>query len=83
MDKTVPYDIAFIVSLIKLQHPKEIEVAKNFELCRKGYWKSKAYIQFVDPIEPNQPGYKWQIDRNIFLEDESEGTIVIDVLKEN
>lgn len=83
MDKPVPYDIELIVSLIKLQHPVEIEVAKNFEQCKKGYWISKAYIHFVAPIKPNQPGSKWKFDRNIVLEDESEGTIIIDILKEN
>ncbi len=83
MNKPVPYDIELIVNLLQLQHPEEIEVAMNIELCQEGYWKSKAYIHFVAPIKPNQPGSKWQFDRNIILEDESEGTIVIDVLMGN
>ncbi len=83
MNKPVPYDIELIVNLLKLQHPEETEVAMNIELCREGYWKSKAYIHFVASIKPNQLGSKWQFDRNIILEDESEGTIVIDVLMGN
>ena len=38
---------------------------------------------FVAPIRPNQIESKWQHDRCVVLEDELEGTIVIDVLKEN
>jgi hypothetical protein len=65
MKKNVSYDIEGLVRLIKLQYPDEIEVAKNVELCKEGYWISKAYTHFVSPIKPNQPGSKWQFDRNI------------------
>jgi hypothetical protein len=36
----------------------------------------------VNSEKPNQKGSEWQFDENIILEHETEGTIVLDVLKD-
>ena len=41
MTKPVPHKIEWIVNLLKAQHPDEIEVAKNLELCNEDIGKAK------------------------------------------
>jgi hypothetical protein len=45
-------------------------------------WESAACAYFVEPPgSPNMPGSPWQFRENVPLEDESEGTVILDVLQ--
>lgn len=64
-----------------LKEPERLDVINALEKCRKGKWESRAYIYFVSPQNANQEGADWQFGENIVLEHDTEGTIVIDLLK--
>jgi len=55
-----------------------IEQLKRYE---RNKWIRQPYIRFVSAERPNLPSTEWQFDENIVLEDESAGTIVLDILK--
>ena len=76
-----PYDPAWLVNLACNQIPDEPWLAAALEDCRIAWRQSPAYTCFVDPTNPNEPGSKWQFETNITLEDPSEGTLVLDILK--
>jgi hypothetical protein len=44
--------------------------------------EARPYTYFVDPTNPNKPGSEWQFDANIVVEHPTEGTLVLDVLKD-
>lgn len=83
MKKLEVFDSKWIIELVKTQYPEKSEIIESLKTCTAGYWKSKAYIYFVSTTNPNQPKSNWQHKESIVLEDEKEGTIVIDILKEN
>ena len=45
-------------------------------------WIRKPYIRFVTGERPNLPGSEWQFEENVVLEHDTEGTIVLDILKD-
>lgn len=83
MKNRVRYDINWLVELLEEQYPEKNEIIENLKDCKEGSWQSKAYIYFISPDNPNQPDSKWQFKESIVLEHKTEGTIVLDVLKEN
>ena len=76
------FDIEWIIDLIKEQEPDRTDLVKQLENSDKKKWIRQPYIHFVSGARPNQPGSEWQFEENIVLEHESEGTIVIDILKD-
>ena len=68
-----------IIELVRLEHPDRREVIAGLENSTNGHWRSKAYYQFVDSTNANQPGAEWQHDDCIVVE---EIDIVIDLLKD-
>lgn len=74
------YDPGWLVELARTVEAEEPGLADAFSHCTQCLIESEAYIYFVDPREPNQPGSEWQFDRNVVLESSSEGIIVVDVL---
>src|SRR5438270_275853 len=78
----IPYDLNWIIDLVKQQEPARHDIVNGLIECKNGYWESKAYLRFVDGKDANQPGAEWQIDDCIVLEHETEGDIVIDLLKD-
>jgi uncharacterized protein YuzE len=71
-----------IIDLIKEQEPEKLEFVKQLENSSKRKWIKQAYIYFVSSKNPNQPGSEWQFDENIILEHETEGSIILDILKD-
>jgi hypothetical protein len=51
-----------------------------FACCTRCLVESKAFIYFVSPENPNQPGAEWQFERNLQLNSPQHGQIIIDVL---
>ena len=71
-----------IVELIRKQEPERVDLIDQLRKQIKGSIDIKAYVQFVNSDKPNQKGSEWQFDENIILEHETEGTIVLDILKD-
>ena len=76
-----PYDPAWLVALAREQQPDLPWLADALATCTRASLESAAYLRFVDPRNPNQPGSDWQFAENIILEDPNRGDIVLDVLK--
>jgi len=75
------FHIEQIIELIREQEPDRHDLIEELEKLEKKKWIRQPYIHFVSAERPNQPGSEWQFDENIVLEDETEGTIVLDILK--
>jgi len=75
-------DFGWIVQLLKEQEPDRDEILIALKQCKNGTWERKSYVRFVDRTTPNQPWSEWQFKENIVLEHPTEGTIVIDCLKD-
>lgn len=80
--KWEPYDPHWIVDLAKAQYPDAPQFAAAIALCTRRSVESPAYSHFIDPTDANKPGAEWQFDQNIMLESETDGMIVLDVLKD-
>jgi len=80
--KWVSFDPSWLVALAQEQLPDEKWLPKALAACRSCSWESRAYAHFVDNSNPNQPGSKWQFERNLVLFDAKEGELVLDVLTE-
>jgi len=80
--KDTYFYIEWIIELILEQEPERTDL---IEQLRRSEWKKffrRPYIRFVSGERPNQPGSEWQHEESIVLEHESEGTIVLDILKD-
>ncbi len=75
------FDIEWIIELIKEQKPERLDLVDQLERSDIRKWIRQPYIQFVSSENANQPGSDWQFDENIVLEHDTEGTIVLDILK--
>ena len=75
-------DIKKIIRLVREQEPDREDIITSLQSCKGGHWSSKGYYQFVDSRNPNQAGSEWQHDDCIVIEQENEGDIVIDLLKD-
>ncbi len=76
------FDIEWIIELIKEQEPERLDLIQELKKLDIKKWIRQPYIYFVSTEKPNQPGSEWQFDENIVLEHETEGTIVLDILKD-
>jgi hypothetical protein len=74
------YDPGWLVELARTVEAEEPGLAAAFSRCARCSVESEAYIYFVDPHAPNQPGSEWQFDRNVLLVSSVEGIVVVDVL---
>ena len=77
-----PYDPSWLVALAREQAPEEPSLARSLSDCTTCFRKSPAYVYFVDPTNPNQPGSAWQFRENFVLEHPVRGDIVLDILKD-
>lgn len=75
------FHIEKIIELIREQEPDRLDLIEELENSEKKKWIRQPYIHFVSSERPNQPGSEWQFDENIVLEHKTEGTIVLDILK--
>lgn len=76
------FHIEQIVELLKEQEPDRFDLIEELEKTDRKSWIRQPYIYFVSAERPNQPGSEWQFEENIVLEHETEGTIVLDILKD-
>ena len=77
------YDAEWLIKIAEEQIPEEIEIINSLKSIKKGSWESRAYIYFVDPSNPNEPGSKWQFNENICLKDKKKGEVILDILEGN
>ena len=80
--KTPYFDIEWIIDLIKEQEPDRTDLIEQLKKSDRKKWIRQPYIHFVSGARPYQPGSEWQFEENIVLEHGSEGTIVLDILKD-
>lgn len=76
------FDIEWIIEMIKEQEPDRVDLIDQLKKSERKKWIRQPYISFVSGERPNQLGSEWQIEKNIVLENEKEGTIVLDILKD-
>jgi len=75
------FHIEWIIDLLKEQYPERIDLIEDLNKQSIRGWVKQPYVYFISAERPNQPGSPWQFDENIVLEHETEGTIVVDILK--
>ncbi len=76
------FKIEWIIDLIKEQEPERIDLIEQLKNSEIKEWLKQAYVRFVNGFRPNQPNSEWQFEENIELEHPTEGTIVLDILKD-
>ena len=76
-----PYDPTWLSELARVQARETPWLADALGQCTRHARESRAYIYFVNPVAPNQPGSEWQFEGNVMLFDNREGELVLDVLK--
>lgn len=77
------YDPTWLVELAKEQATDEPWLPQALARCTSALQQSRAYIYFVEPDTPNEPGSCWQFERSLVLEDERCGELVLDILQDN
>lgn len=76
------FHIEQIIELLKKQKPERLDLINELEKSDRKTWIRQPYIYLVSAENANQPGSEWQFQENIVLEHETEGTIVLDILKD-
>ncbi len=71
-----------LIDLLENQHPKQTNLIVQLKEMKAEKWLKKPYIRFVNGDKANQQGAEWQFEENIVLEHTTEGTIVLDILKD-
>ena len=72
----------WLIELLKEQEPKRTDFILQLEKMDKTQWIKQPYIRFVNDKNANQKGAEWQFVENIVLDHKTEGTIVLDILKD-
>lgn len=75
------FHIEQIIQLIREQEPDRTDLIEELEKLERKKWIRQPYVRFISAERPNQVDSEWQFDENIVLEHETEGTIVLDILK--
>jgi hypothetical protein len=76
-----PYDPEWLVALARQSRPDQPWLAEALSKCTRAVQESRAYIYFVEPAHPNEPGSEWRFEENVVLEHPTEGELVLDVLE--
>jgi len=76
------FKIDWIITLIKDQEPERTDLIEQLQKSERKEWIRQPYIRFVSGVRPNLLGSEWQFEKNIILEHDTEGTIVLDILKD-
>ncbi|HEX8271302.1 MAG TPA: hypothetical protein VF615_01550 [Longimicrobiaceae bacterium] len=77
-----PYDPAWLVALARDSRPDEPWLAEALARCTRAAEGGRAYLYFVDPARPDEPGSAWQFEENVVLHHPREGELVLDVLRD-
>lgn len=75
-----PYDPAWLADWVRANRPELAWLADALARCTRAAEDGRAYLYFVDPSAPNDPGSEWQFAENVMLEHPKEGTLVLDIL---
>ncbi|MCG8839022.1 hypothetical protein G1K37_11760 [Tenacibaculum dicentrarchi] len=81
MTKQETFKIEWIIDLIKEQESERTDLIEFLENVDRKEWFRQAYVRFVSGFKPNEPNSEWQFEENIELEHPTEGTIILDILK--
>lgn len=76
------FEIEWIIDLIKEQEPDKTDLIEQLKKSDRKKWIRQPYIRLISGTRPNQLDSEWQFEENIVLEHDSEGTIVLDILKD-
>jgi hypothetical protein len=82
-DLSEGFDPRSLVEATKVQAPEFPWLIQALESCGPGQWESRAYVRYVSNQNPNQPGALWQFERNVVLNHQSLGMVVLDILRGN
>lgn len=77
------YDPTWLVEIARQQVPDLPWLSAALASCTTCLRASDAYIYFVEALNPNEPGSEWQFETNVILEHETEGDLVLDILKDH
>lgn len=77
------YNPDWLVKIAEEKFPEETDIIDSIRKCITGFWRSPAYLYFVNPQNANEPESEWQFKDNIVIDDTEEGDIVLDILKDN
>ena len=72
-----------LLNLLKSEIPNQKELISFVEKIKVENWKSRAYVYFINPQNPNQPNSDWQFEENLILESKKYGTLILDILTDN
>ena len=78
-----PYDPTWLVELAKAQLPEEPWLPAALAACTMARQESAAYIHFVKPADPDEPGSEWQAQQDLMLQHPTEGDLVLDILEDH
>lgn len=73
------FEIERLIELVREQAPERLELVKQLEQSVFRKWIRQPYVQFVSDENADGPG---SIRESIVIEHPSEGTMVVDVLKD-
>ena len=82
MSKTATFKKQWIIDLIKEQDPERFDLIEQLESLEVSEWFRQGYVRFVSSVRANQAGSPWQHQECVELEHPTEGTIILDVLKD-
>jgi len=83
MSEWKTYDPTWLVELAKKQLPDETWLPAALAACTMARQESDAYIHFVKPADPEEPGSEWEVQTDLKLEHPTEGELILDVLEGN
>jgi hypothetical protein len=75
------FDPRMLAEVAGVQVPEFPWLPEALGACGRGEWESRAYVRYISNRNPNQPGAEWQFERNIRLDHDKWGTVIVDVLK--
>ena len=79
-DLVVPYDLGWLAVEAHRQFPGDAALHTAIATAPAARSVGSAYVEFVSPERPNEPGSAWQFERNVVLEGTAMGMVVVDLL---
>ena len=76
------FHIETIIDLMKEQFPEEFDIIEQLQNSKWKAWIRRAYVVFENEKGPKPNTFNPKIVNAIALEDDKEGTIVIDILED-
>lgn len=80
--KELCFHIEWIIDLIKEQEPDRFDLIDQLNKFERKMWIRQPYVSLIEGNPLNFPAPEWQLDENVTLEHKTEGTIVLEILKD-